>query len=45
MRVVVAESSTYWWAGQMLRDVAGLGASARVSVYHSHDRRDRRIPA
>jgi trehalose 6-phosphate synthase len=45
MRAVVAESSTYWWAGQMLHDVARMRGSAYVSSLKSHDRRDRRIPA
>jgi trehalose 6-phosphate synthase len=45
MRAVVAESSTYWWAGQMLHDVARLHASACVSGLKSHDRGDRKIPA
>jgi trehalose 6-phosphate synthase len=45
MRAVVAESSTYWWAGQMLHDIGRLHVSAGVSGFKSHDQPDRRISA
>jgi trehalose 6-phosphate synthase len=45
MRATVAASSTYWWAGQMLQDVARLRTSAWGSGHESHDRQDHQIPA
>jgi trehalose 6-phosphate synthase len=43
MRATVAESNTYWWAGQMLQDVTPVREPLRVSGSQMHDRRDHGI--
>jgi trehalose 6-phosphate synthase len=45
MRSMVAEFSTYWWAGQLLQDASRLRDTRRGDDLEAHARTDKRIPA